>query len=148
MATRLNPNTLKRIERKSERFEFHDPNQEQPWVLHLRRPNDLELALSADLADKLIQQYVEGGWIDDAGKYHAKPEPYYSNGEPLIVSATSIRIACRLAVMQDPEAPENESYEDPMEILELVPYYPVAWKDIMAKQMQLFQGTEPAPKGS
>jgi len=138
----LNPSLLKRIERTASRYEFADPNQKQSWVMWLRQPDDLELDFAADIEANLVAQFVTGGWHDAKGKYHEKPDLYHtSTGEVLIVSKSALRVASRLEVMQD--APEGEAEYTTLQILELIPFFPVAWGEIQ----KVFVDLITLPKG-
>lgn len=128
---------LRRIEYKAERIEFSDPNQEQPWVLWLRNCSEIEWAYAEDLADELIAKHVTGGFRAANGAWEKHPLPVLDDtGEILPVSESSIRMACRLVVMQDGPNEEDE-INDPIEILKTVPYYPMAWIEIQGKSLEL-----------
>lgn len=139
---------LRRIEYKAERFEFPDPNQDQPWVLWLRNCSEIEWAYAEDLADELIAKHVTGGFRGADGSWEKNPLPVLDDtGDILPVSASSIRMACRLVVMQDGPNEEDE-INDPIEILKTVPYYPVAWIEIQGKSLELRYPETAKPKGN
>jgi hypothetical protein len=128
---------LRRIEYQAERCEFADPNQDQPWVLWLRNCSEIEWAYAEDLAEELIAKHVTGGFRLSDGSWAKDPLPVLDDAnEMLPVSASSIRMACRLVVMQDAPV-ETEEINDPIEILKTVPYYPVAWRELQGKCLEL-----------
>ena len=133
---------LKPIQRKPERLEFVDPNQEQPWVLFLRQPDDLELGYANDVLEELASQYITGGWFDANKSYKEKPDLLSDDsGNPVIVSRDQLFYVTRLQVMQD--APTDDDEFTAQELLCLIPFYPVAWQAIKAKMLELLQ----LPKG-
>jgi hypothetical protein len=142
MATQLKPSSLKRIVNQAVRYEFSDSNQDQPWVLWLKTPNQLEAAYAYDLADKLTQRHVTGNWFDGE-QVQENPEAVFGDdGQPLPISERTIFNACLLVVMQD--APQGEpEYNDPIEIISLIPFYPEAWEKILGKLLDIRSPKKP-----
>lgn len=135
---KLHPSKLRKPVRTSERCVFEDSNQpDKPWVLHLRPASDTEMGSASDIFHEYVTRFIRGSWVDDKGKVHEKPDIHYSDGEILIFSESLLNIACKLFVMQDPNAPDEERYDDPIDILELVDFYPEAWENICLKYLEL-----------
>lgn len=131
---------LRRISRTYGRYEFQDANQDQPLVLHLGTPSELERGYADDLCKGLLDRYVNGGFVDLKGVWQAQPEILYSaSGEVLILSEAVVRYACLAFVMQDAEAPAEESYEDPLDLIQIVDYFPEAWSAVKSKVVELIQ---------
>lgn len=140
----LKPSSLKKVSYTAAVYEFEDPNQDEPWIMWLKTPDDLLKGLAEDLRSKLNAQYVTGGWFDESGKLQKEPELLRDHEDnPIIVSNAVLKIVTLLDVMQDP--PENVHSYDAIEILRLIPYYPVAWNQIQEVYYDLLF---PAPKAT
>lgn len=133
---------LRPIHRKMERFEFADPNQDQPWVLYLRQPDHLELGYANDVMEELTARYITGGWLDNNRSFKEKPDLLSDDsGNPIIVSRDQLFYVTRLQVMQD--APTEDEEFSAEKMLGFIRFYPIAWEAIKAKMFELLQ----LPKG-
>ena len=132
---------LRPVVRPAERFEFTDPSQSEPWVLWLRQPDDLELGYASDMAEELTSRYINGGWVDEKGSFQPKPDVLTgSDGNPMIVSRDILTYVTRLEVMQD--APSEDEEYSAVQMMELIPFFPLAWQKIK----QTFFGLVQLPK--
>lgn len=134
----LNPEKLRRIRRSYQRFEFEDPNQDVPLVLHLAKPTELERGYADDLRKSLGERYITGGFMDEQGRWQKSAEVLHdTNGSVMILSDSVIQFATLAFVMQDDDAPEEERYDDPLDLISLVNYYPEAWMRVKETVVEL-----------
>ncbi|MBI1332699.1 MAG: hypothetical protein GC165_07445 [Armatimonadetes bacterium] len=125
----INPSLLSPIEYKSERYEFIDPKQSQPWVMFLRSPDDLELGAASDIEQEMTARFVTGGWTDDRGRLWKDRDVFKDVcGVERTLSKEVIWFSCRLYVMQDVDNP-SDAYT-PEQIAGMIPYYPTAMTEI------------------
>lgn len=134
---------LKQPERSSFRYEFTDPAQSEPVVLHLRRLNAIEDEASSARAEYLIRKFVTGGFTNEVtDKWETEPFPFHdTEGNEVELNERIITFACKIEAMQS-SAPASDRYSAE-EIILLAPCFPDAWVQIRGVVFRLLEGYDP-----
>jgi hypothetical protein len=135
MNERIDFTTIRRRPRPFHRFELKDSNLPGPVVVQLRRPLVNEIDGANEKADRYIAKFVTGGWNHEiTGEFLKDPLVYMVDGEPVILTSTTIRRAAKIEAMQPPDGYSLD------QLIEMSQVAEEAWDELEVRSAQVYSG--------